>query len=738
MNVFSPQDIYVSPNGNDKWTGRLPEPSPDGSDGPLATLDVARALVRERRAKARISGHLTVWLRGGVYPVGKPIIFQPQDSAPVTYAAYPGEMPIFDGGVTITGWQDTTVNGVAAWAADVSEVMKRHGDFRQLFVGGVRRPRTRLPKQGFYTIENLPERDEAILANQTFSAFIAAPGDIQPWQHLQDVEVMVMHLWTEERMPIASYDPKTRIVTSTRKSTYGLTEGDGDRFAKYFVENVCEALTEPGQWYLDKAQRKLTYIPMPGETHANTEIVAPVLLQFIRVEGLPMQQQYVEFISFRGLTFRYTDWVQPKILGKRFNPYSPELPVMDTINMLDGKKTEGIAWASGGQAASYVPGVIYMEGARNCSIEECNIEHVGWYGIELADGCWGCRIVGNTIADIGAGGVKIDGAAVPERYLGRAGNNRVTDNHIHHGGEIFGSGCGVAIMNACGNLVAHNHIHDLYYTGVSCGWQWGYHENVSRENRIEKNHIHDLGKTVLSDMGGVYLLGVQPGTIVSGNLVHDIYKAAYGGWAIYPDEGSSNIVIENNISYNTSSQPFHQHFGRENVVRNNIWAFGAEGIAALSRGNKWNRRYTHPGRNISKAVTFERNIFITDGEPIFVGALADATGNLENGDFISDLNLFFDVAGLDIVSGNGKHGKHGRDNLVRAFDWKQWQSLGYDRHSIIADPKCRDLNKRDFTLAPDSPALALGFKPIDMSDVGIRPADKRVDEPDYQNVRWDI
>jgi hypothetical protein len=161
-------------------------------------------------------------------------------------------------------------------------------------------------------------------------------------------------------------------------------------------------------------------------------------------------------------------------------------------------------------------------------------------------------------------------------------------------------------------------------------------------------------------------------------------------------------------------------------------------MAALSRGNRWNRRYTHPGQNIHCAVTFERNIFITNGEPIFIGSLADATGNLEHGDIISDLNLFFDTTGQEIVSGNGIHGKHGRENLKRAFNWKDWQALGYDLHSAVADPKCRDLAKYDFTLAPDSPAIKLGFKPIDMSDVGIRPPEKRDEEPQAQRRRWDV
>ena len=51
---------------------------------------------------------------------------------------------------------------------------------------------------------------------------------------------------------------------------------------------------------------------------------------------------------------------------------------------------------------------------------------------------------------------------------------------------------------------------------------------------------------------------------------------------------------------------------------------------------------------------------------------------------------------------------------------EQWQARGNDRHSIVADPRFRDLAGRDFALAPDSPAWSLGFRPIDLSDVGPR------------------
>ena len=725
---FAENDLYVSPEGNDQWSGRLREGDEEATDGPLATIGGARNRLRELKTKGALDGPATVWIRGGRYAVSQPVVFGPEDSGPVTYAAYPGEEPVFDGGTRIADWEREQLGDVNVWVADVSEILDKAGPFRQLFADGIRRPRARLPKEGYFWIESLPGMDLSDKLFEGSDTFQCARGDIRNWRNLNDVEVVVMHYWTEERMPVASFDESTNTVKSTRRSIFKLIDDIGKRCAKYYVENVFEALSEPGEWYLDRSAGKLYYVPADGETPDKTNVVAANCRQFIKLMGNPGKGEYVEFLRFIGLSFEHADWVQPDGWGTRFDPcLAPEKRGHhDACIWADPCKGKGET-AAVPQAAFNVPGVIHLEGARNCAIEDCRIERIGFYGIDLCDGCTGNRILGNTIRDIGAGGVKISGAG-PGGLLGcRTGNNRVTDNHIADGGHIFLSGIGVVIQHAFGNLVAHNHIHDFFYSGISCGWTWGYGESATRENRIEKNHVHDLGKGVINDMGGVYLLGVQPGTTVRGNFFHDIRASNYGGWGIYPDEGSSHIVIENNISCNTSCHVFHQHFGRENTVRNNIWAFGDEGMIALSRGNAHERGFPHPGKNTTCALTFVRNIILTDRQPVFVGALADETGNLENGNFESDLNLFWDVSGEEIVSGNGVHGKAGKENLTRAFHFDEWRALGYDLHSVMADPKFADPGNYDFTLADDSPAFTLGFKPIDTSDIGPRPKDTRKD-----------
>ncbi|MAS37815.1 MAG: hypothetical protein CL610_27720 [Anaerolineaceae bacterium] len=682
--------LYVATDGDDQWSGTLDAPNVDRTDGPLASIYRARDRIRELKARGQLTGPVTVSIRGGRYPLTKPVVFTSEDSAPVTYAAYPDEQPVFDGGVILEGWRETEVHGVPVWVTDAPSF-----DFRQLFVNGQRRNRPCFPKQGEYVIAAVDGDADAMTLFEGTDRFQFAAGDLNPeWRNLTDIELVLTHFWSEERLPIESIDSTTNTVVSSRKMLFNPRQDFGGTLSPYRAENVFEALTEPGEWYLDRTSRQVYYIPMPGETRENTTITAARLLQFIRFEGTP--QRPVAFISLKGLTFRHSDWLQPSGYGMRFNPYGAsrcDWTMEDTEIDPPGDKEYGCA----AQAAYNVPGTLYFEYAAHCLVEDCRLEHIGWYGIELAEGCSGIHISRNVLTDLGAGGIKIGGASVRGPREDGTGHNHVTDNHIHDAGRVFLSGVGIALLHTFNNVVAHNHIHDLYYSGISCGWVWGIKDCISRENVIEFNKIHDLGFGVLSDMGGIYMLGVQPGTVLRGNVIANVLARGYGGWGIYLDEGSAHILVEGNIAYNTGHESFHQNYGRENIVRGNIFAFSKSGGAILNRGAADHN-----------AISFEGNIFLTDNQPMLSGG---ANALLQNRPFRSELNIFHDVSGAAPVF------RSGRGESAQLLTLEAYRALGNDRHSLIADPGCRP---PDFTLPPNSPALQFGFQPIDPTRAGCR------------------
>jgi hypothetical protein len=722
---FQHGDLFVSPNGHDSWSGYLDAANAVRTDGPLKTIDVARRRMRELRKRASLSRAPSIWIRAGRYELGRPLLFDDQDSG-VTYHAYPGEAPVLSGGSLITEWSEVTLNGHGVWVADVAAILNQAPAIRSLYVNGEARPRARYPKRGYLRMENVPGLN---LANfnlfESNHRFTHGAGDFIAEVNLSAVEVVVPHFWVEERMRVVAHDPVAREVVCDPGSVFPLRDGFANQYAQYCLENVAEALSEPGEWYLNQETGKLYYYPKPGETRANTEVVLPRLRQFIRVEGQPGNR--VSDLHFVGLTCEHGDWEQPVIWNKWMEPGKPrhEWKQRDAYrhpeecNRAHLNEVIERRYACSPQAAFDVPGAIQLEHTEHCSVEDCTLRRFGWYGIELREGCRANRIVGNRISQGGAGGIKLDGADAVRGIDLRCHSNRITDNELSHLGQVFRSAVGILIMHSGRNIIAHNTIHHLFYTGISCGWRWDYQENVTRDNQILHNHIYKIGQKVLSDMGGIYLLGVQPGTLVKGYHIHDIEKAQYGGWGLYADECSSCIIFEDNLVYRTSSQSLHEHFGRQNIYRNNILAFGKDGCLTFGRQDcagwtEWPRL----------GGTFERNIVVGTDQPAFV----DQTGYLDDRPLTAHLNLYWDYA----RQGLGTFYKYAPydiyPTLAKAKDYSldEMQAMGMEHHSRIADPLFKDPENGDFTLAADSPAFALGFKPFDIRTAGVRPPQHRL------------
>jgi hypothetical protein len=447
---------------------------------------------------------------------------------------------------------------------------------------------------------------------------------------------------------------------------------------------VREALA-PGEWYHDRAKGELLYAPRPGERPVGTLVELPALDTLLRVEG--SAELPAEDVRFEGVSFEQS--AVPEV--------EPAL-----------------------QAAVSVPGAVVLRHARRVALEDGRLSGLGGYAVEVGEGCQDVRVVGSELVDLGAGGVKVDGSDAGGDPRGRTRGVRIADDEIHAIGRVFPSAVGVLVRHAADVDIAHNHVHDTYYTAVSVGWVWGYGPSVTSAVRVVKNHIHDVGQGVLSDMGGVYTLGIQPGSVILGNHVHDVKAAGYGGWAIYPDEGSSHLVIEDNVAHDTTGHVFHQHYGNENTVRNNVFAFGGEGTLALSRGPSWN------GGRGRLALTLLRNVLVSDGTPVIASGLGgDEEASAASRRFDSELNVLWDASGAPPRLGDG-HGA-GKGGLRRAYDLAAWRALGLDLRSVAADPLFVDPARRDLRLRPESPALALGFRPIDLSDVGPRPKGQRGD-----------
>ncbi len=598
--------------------------------GPVSTLAAARDAVRAQRDRG-VSGPFTVRIRGGRYFLQEPLVLSKQDSG-VTWEAAPGERVVLSGGRVITGWKK---GSGSIWTADAGRL-----PFRQLFVSGRRAQRARTPNYGFYRIDGPSSQDKPFRLKFRGS-------DIRKEWAGTDTEVVALLAWADIRMPIASVDEAVRVATLTSDPRPSNKEKD----ARYYIENAPDSLDAAGEWRLDRAAGTVSYWPLAGEDMTREEFIAPRLPKLIHVDG-------ARDLTFRGLEFLHTDWT------------------MDAKGYADT------------QAAVAVGAAFEAVNALNITIEKCQFRHLGNYAIGFGRGCQHNRIVRNRIYDIGAGGIRIGEPVQRAEEKDRNFDNEISGNDIHHLGYVYPPAVGVFVLQASRNHIAHNHIHDLFYTAISVGWTWGYGENQSKENVIEYNHLHDIGKGMLSDMGGIYTLGMQPGTVIRNNLIHDITSFTYGGWGIYPDEGSSNMLIENNVVYRCASAGFHQHYGRENTVRNNIFAFNRDFQLMRTRAEP------------HLSFTFERNIVYFDQ-----GRLLGS--NWTGSQFRMDRNIYYDARSTPI--------------RFAGKSWDEWKAAGQDIHSVIADPLFVNAENYDFRLRDNSPALKLGFRPIDLSTVGPRP-----------------
>lgn len=182
----------------------------------------------------------------------------------------------------------------------------------------------------------------------------------------------------------------------------------------------------------------------------------------------------------------------------------------------------------------------------------------------------------------------------------------------------------------------------------------GSGETACRRNRVADNHIHLLGQDLLSDMGGVYNLGASEGTVVSGNVLHDIACHAYGGWGLYTDEGSTGVVFEHNLVYDTTSGGFQQHYGRDNTIRHNVFV----------NARDWQVKVSRPEGH--RSFPFERSIIVwRQGK-----ALAGPWDKLQT---VPRHNCWWNTVGAAVTF------------LDKPL--AEWQAAGHEQGSIVADPR---------------------------------------------------
>jgi len=640
--------LYVSPRGDDAWSGRLERPALDGTDGPLASLAGARDAIRRLRKKhGRLLQAVTVEFADGTYCVGATVVFKPEDSGtknfPITYGAAPGAKPVISGARAITGWKKDASSGL--WSARLPKVGSGRWYFRQLFVDGVRYARAREPNEKDFWFR------AAAFVVEGGPRAIMEWGDLRRWRAGDDVEAVLLRTWDMSRYRVTSVDWKNLVVrfeVPDLKHAFDWWKHD----RRIYFENSLSFLDAPGEWFLDRAENVVYLKPLGKHDPARARVVAPVVDRLLRLVGTA--KAHVRHLRFRGLTFSGSAWTLPE-KGYR-----------------------------GRQAAEEVGAAVEGDFLESCSFEDSRFEHLGRYGLWLRRGCRDNRIARCEFVDLGAGAVKI-GENVRQSVAieHETTHNEVSDCHIYRCGRVWKGAVGIWVGPASYTRVARNHIHELPYSGVSVGWTWAAKPSGAHHNVIEYNHIHDVMQS-MSDGAGIYTLGLQPGTVLRNNVIHDNPGWEPMRWAngIYHDAGSSEILDENNLVFRVGRWALCLGMNERNVVRNNIFAMPGGDLIILYKG---------------RDNLLERNIFVGNNRMFHPVSLPEAVRARDN--------VYFRPSG-------------GAFEFLKGVTLEKWRAMTGDVRSVEADPRFADLKNGDFSLKKDSPALKLGFKPFKLPVIG--------------------
>lgn len=529
----------------------------------------------------------------------------------------------------------------------------------QVFENGVRMALARAPKQGYFHTVRPAGSSGFEYRAEDLDALDPAAWNLDGAR----VSIWPQYNWFNFAHPVAALDAQTRTIRLRGSSgDYKITAGN-----RYAILNVLALLTAPGECQIDLANR-VVYV-WPAKT--------------------PIEQQDIVVSSAEHVI---------AIEGQ-----SPGRPARNL-------HFEGLDIGVSNDDA------VRISGAQDCSFRFCRIENGGSNGVRVLGHAQRITLYGNLIREHGYCGVSLEGLGPGMPDVNH--HHRVENNHIHHCGRLIGHGAGVYIQQSGHNQILHNHIHHMPRYGTTikglryqvlreevAGVTWDNHYDFlhSRNNLIAFNDIHHVNQDS-QDTGAMESWGPGRDNVYDHNLVHDSGNAEFDLQSgMYLDDATDHFTITNNIIWGivgtSNNQPIFAK-GIGNRIENNILIVGDTNDSAIMS--------MEMGGEECKDHIYRRNIVAILHK---AGALYKFINWRRDRVQVSDYNVVWKAQGNVFVDGISTI-------LGR---WDTWRGMGFDANSVLADPQFVDPAGADFRLREESPAFALGFTPIDISRIGLRP-----------------
>lgn len=644
--------LYVSPHGNDGWSGALPAPNSENTDGPFATLERARDYLREFRPVARLkAGPIEVRIAGGIYERNASFELAEQDGgsehAPVIYAAMEGQVARLVGGRRVPGFHklsDDAIRGrlspearEAVVEADLKSLgitdygtLKRRGfgqgsqpSALELYFDGKPMTLARWPNEGWAKIAAVP-------AGKDGGRFTYSDDRPSSWQFHDDIWVHGYWTWdwADSMEKVASINKETKeIATVPPHGVYGYKEG-----ARFFAINVLEELDQPGEYFVDRTTGMLYFWP-PSSLESAEAWVSLLETPMLSIKG-------VKHVTVQGLSFEYT---------------------------------------RGGGAA--------VEDVEHVRIADCAFSNIGNYAVNMSGADSG--VSGCTMYNLGDGGISISGG---DRSTLTPARMYADHNEVHDFSRNSRTYTPAISVNGVGNTVAHNHLYNAPHMAIGLG---------GNDHVIEYNEVHHV--CMETHDAGAFYMGrdwTQRGVSIRYNFFHHLGNGDVQ--AIYLDDWTSGISIYGNICHGALRAVLIGG-GRDNVVDNNIFVDCKIGVHIDQRGIGWAKNYF----NGETPTLFERLEAVKGTEPPYTERYPELKTLLEDEPALAKNNTV--VRNIYV----GPKWLALTDGLTENTPYLQIKD-----NFTEGDPGFVDAGRLDFRLKPDSPALALGFKPLPFEQMG--------------------
>ncbi|MDR3708452.1 MAG: right-handed parallel beta-helix repeat-containing protein [Capsulimonadaceae bacterium] len=692
-----PITFYVSPTGNDAWSGQTASPNGARTNGPFATVDRAHDALRSVPAQDRLTRGVNIVLRAGTYHLQWPLQFEAQDSgsadAPTVLESYPGEQATLSGGRPVTNWRPYR-DGILQANIRPLESGKEHTldavkQGNELFCGDVRMDLARWPNAngasgggGWAFTAGVPVKDGK-------TQFYYAGDAPKRWSHpeLAQAHIFANVDWSDDYRKIASIDTSRRLITLSSPTSYAIQTG-----RRFYVRNVLEELDAPGEWYLDGASATLYFYPPENLSASNAQIsVLPWLVTIAKAHD----------IEVRGLTLE------------------------DATNS-----------------------AVDCQGSSRVRVNACEIRNTGKDGIRIAGGD-SCAVESCLIHDTGNGGISVTAG---DRQTLRPGKMLISNNNIFRFGRLDECYTPGVSIDGVGITVTHNLIHDGPHAGILMG---------GNDHEISFNEIHhvcletsDCG-AIYTGRNWTFR-----GNKILCNKIHDVpgfgYKSydkatrevVYALWhdaqAIYLDDGVSSFDVTGNIVYRIGGLGVELGGGRDSTISGNVFVDTSRGIGMDARYTHWAAQFADTLRERLHAMPYQtspwrerypklaapmRHDVWPEGDVITGNVFATTTPRDGNAAALVGLEFPSDATTIDRnVYWNAGAPVIVRERMIDQGDkwysatWDDWSKTGFDRNSLCADPLFVAPASDDYRLRPESPIYKLGIPKMPWSEIGLLPS----------------